>query len=192
MGSTSSRSTNNGRRSLTQRSAKDLVVSGCGGDSRRYRANHLLEILEPIGGAGMVLDSQQLLAGTPGCFITLRNLFHRVTWNDSLQALSKALSEPASSFFSIRTISCLMYTMTRAAIRVWKIRRGQAVSQQLRTMQACRLVIASTDYLKRAEDFGIEAHTLHNGYSAQMLRSPANSCARTASGWSLNASGTPS
>ena len=40
-------------------------------------------------------------------------------------------------------------------------------------MQACRLVITSTDYLKeRAEDFGIEAHTcaMDTGANATVRR----------------------
>ena len=145
----------------------------------------------------MVLDSQQPLpAGTPEVLNHIEGiLFHRVAWNDSIADLVQG-AERAGKFLLFDTDD-LVFDAHNDPSRdkgVGKFGRGQAVSRQLRTMQACRLVMTSTDYLKeRAEDFGIEAHTLRNGYSAQMLRcaertSLRKSCERVVLGY---ASGTP-
>ncbi len=151
-----------------------LILSGCGGDSRRYRCEHLLEALAYIGGTGVLLNSNDSLKVSPDNI--LKNIegviFHRAAWNASVAQIVEAANK--SNKFLLFDTDDLVFDVQSDPSQdkgVGKFGRGQAVALQLQTMQACQGVITSTDYLKsRVQALGLEAVTLRNGYSEQMRR----------------------
>ncbi len=151
-----------------------LILSGCGGDSRRYRCEHLLEALEYIGGHGILLDSKEALK-VPAENI-VKNIegiiFHRAPWNPAVSEIVEAANK-AGKFLLFDTDDLVFDVKADPSQDkgVGKFGKGQAVALQLQTMQACQQVITSTDYLKsRVQDLGVQAITLRNGYSEQMRK----------------------
>ena len=151
-----------------------LILSGCGGDSRRYRAEHFIEALAHLGGQGILLDSNKPLQVSAESLVNNIEgvIFHRAPWNTNVAQIVES-ANAAGKFILFDTDDLVFDTRADPSQDkgVGKFGKGQAVPQQLQTMQACQFVITSTDYLKsRVQALGMEAHTLRNGYSNQMQR----------------------
>ncbi|MBT6433908.1 MAG: glycosyltransferase [Deltaproteobacteria bacterium] len=151
------------------------VVSGCGGDSRRYRCEHLLETLQILGGDGIILEAQQSLpADAANMLSNLEGIvFHRAAWSPQIQALVESAKKLKK--FLIFDTDDLVFDVQEDPSQdkgVGRFGKGQAVAEQFKTMQACQMVMTSTDFLKsRVESLGLSATTLRNGFSSQMLQS---------------------
>lgn len=149
------------------------IVSGCGGDSRRYRCEHLIESLQILGGDGILLDAQQALPADASTMLSNLEgvIFHRAAWSPLVENIiheAKRLNK-----FLLFDTDDLVFDVHEDPSQdegVGRFGKGQAIALQFKTMQACQQVITSTGFLKsRAESLGLPATTLRNGYSAQML-----------------------
>ena len=149
------------------------IVSGCGGDSRRYRCEHLLECLQALGGDGIVLDAHKALPTDASTMLSNLEgvVFHRAAWNPTVEKLvDEAKRRAKVLLFDTDDLVFDVQEDPSQDKGVGRFGKGQAIAQQFQTMQACQGVITSTDFLKsRVESLGLEATTLRNGFSAQML-----------------------
>jgi len=150
-----------------------LILSGCGGDSRRYRCEHLLESLRLLGADGALFDSTAPLPAAPEEIMNNIEMvvFHRAAWNNPIgQLVEEADRQSKPLLFDTDDLVFDAQADPSQDAGVGRFGKGQAVENQFRTMQACQLVLTSTDFLKtRVQALGLEASTLRNGYSTQML-----------------------
>lgn len=174
-----------------------LIISGCGGDSRRYRANHLGEIVRHMGGDAMVIDlKSKFLDDVRGMVQHVECVvFHRCAFGSTVQeVLREARRRGKLTLFDTDDLVFDVYAHPKNDPGVAKFGRGQAVAEQFQTMQSCHRIITSSRYLKdRVSALGLKATTLRNGFSAGMLSASRATTLRRAGGEVIlgYASGTP-
>ena len=151
-----------------------LIISGCGGDSRRYRCDHLVETVRLIGGDGIVLSSGEVWPASAEILVKHVDalVFHRVAWTQDIETLlEQAQKQDVKLLFDTDDLVFDTASDPSQDPGVGRFGKGQAVAEQFRTMQQCHHVITSTDYLKsRVEALGLQATTLRNGFSKSMLQ----------------------
>ncbi len=153
-----------------------LILSGCGGDSRRYRCAHLIESLARLGGHGELLDWPTPLVASHGR--ALAELFdlvilQRAPLDGALKAFIEDRLRPSGIPVLFETDD-LLFDPELAIHGVPGLTRMVDRDKLMRQHAALRCAdaaLCTTAFLQaRIERMGVKAHVLRNGFSEAMRR----------------------
>ncbi len=156
-----------------------LILSGCGGDSRRYRCAHLLEALALAGGRGELLGLPTPLLAHFGAALAAAVdvvILHRAELDPALEEFLDRLSVPV-----VFDTDDLLFDTALSIDEVPGLERmtdrGKLARQQA-ALRRCEAALCTTDFLReRIEAHGVPAHVLRNGFSSAMRRAAARALA---------------
>ena len=162
------------RIAASARAPKVCILSGCGGDSRRYRCDHAVEALHEVGAEAVVVplegtDLDKQRAELVAAFDVL--VFQRACWTPQLGLLVAAARRARKLvFFETDDLTFDPFAEVHRLAGPGRLLREVDIVGQHATLRICLAACASTEFLAEAlARHSCSAEVIRNGFSAEML-----------------------